>query len=149
MFNLDAFVAGEAAQAQADAVKDLMATASFRHERRHNIYFKKTVEGLAPDHPALREFDTSNNTLCADQLAGSLVEQIYALPELTAFLAEVMDKPALYPMDDPLASFNVMQYRDGPGPELALRPLRIHRDAVASSPGRRWRLRVPHRFAHR
>jgi len=113
MFNLDAFVSARAVQAQADAVKDLMATASFRHERRHNIYFRKDVDGLAPDHPALREFDTSNNTLCADQLAGSLVEQIYTLPQLTSFLAQVMDKPALYPMDDPLASFNVLQYREG------------------------------------
>lgn len=113
MFNLDAFLNADAAQAEADTHMPLMDTASFLHKRRHNVYFKKDVPGVAPDHPALVEFDTSNNTLCADQLSGSRVAQIYAWEPLQAFLADVMEKPALYPMDDPLASFNVMRYQEG------------------------------------
>jgi hypothetical protein len=113
MFNLDGFLHADAAQAEADAHTPLMDTASFNHARRHNVYFRKDIPGLAPDHPALVEFETSNNTLCADQLPGSRVAQIYAWPPLQAFLAEVMGKDALYPMDDPLASFNVMRYREG------------------------------------
>ncbi|MGR3502029.1 HalD/BesD family halogenase [Pseudaestuariivita sp.] len=113
MFNLDAFVHAGAAQAEADRHKPKMAAESFNHARTHNVYFKKEVPGLAPDHPALQLFETSNNTLCADQIKGSLVDQIYRWPPLTRFLAEVMDKLALYPMDDPLAAFNVMQYAEG------------------------------------
>lgn len=113
MFNLDAFVHADAAQAEADRHKPKMASESFNHARRHNVYFKKDIPGLAPDHPALVTFETSNNTLCSDQLDGSLVGQIYSWQPLMDFLAEVMGKPALYPMEDPLAAFNVMQYREG------------------------------------
>ena len=113
MFNLDAFLRADVAQAEAAAHTPLMDTASFNHKRRHNVYFRKDVPGLAPDHPALVEFDTSNNTLCADQLSGSVVEQIYQWPPLQRFLAEVMEKPQLHPMDDALAAFNVMRYQDG------------------------------------
>lgn len=113
MFNLDAFLRADVAQQEADRHMPKMAVDSFLHARRHNIYFKKEVPGLAADHPALVLKDTSNNTLCADQLTGSVVEQIYHWAPLTAFLADVMDKPALYPMDDRLAAFNVMAYREG------------------------------------
>lgn len=113
MFNLDGFMKAEAAQSEADRLIPRMAAESFNHARTHNIYFKKEVEGLTSDHPAMKEHETSNNTLCADQLLGGKVDAIYNWQPLVAFLAEVMDKPALYPMADPLASFNVMSYEEG------------------------------------
>ena len=113
MFNLDAFLRPEVAQKEAVAHTPKMDSESFLHAREHNVYFQKSVPGLDPDHPALKRFQTSNNTLCADQLQGSVVHKIYEWGPLQAFLAEVMDKPALYPMDDPLASFNVMRYQHG------------------------------------
>jgi len=113
MFNLDGFLRPEYAQSEAVAHTPKMDSESFNHARDHNVYFLKSVPGLAEDHPALKRFQTSNNTLCADQLQGSIVQQIYDWPPLQAFLAEVMEKPALYPMADPLAAFNVMRYREG------------------------------------
>ena len=113
MFNLKGFVKPDAAQAEADDHKPLMASDSFTHAREHNIYFQKDIPDLAPDHPALKLHTTSNNTLCADQLDGSRVQAIYQWPALIRFLAEVMDKSALYPMDDPLAAFNVIAYKEG------------------------------------
>lgn len=113
MFNLDGFLKPDAAQAEADSHKPKMATESFNHARTHNIYFKKEVEGLSADHPALKLHVTSNNTLCSDQLDGSRVHQVYHWAALQSFLAEVMEKPVLYPMDDPLAAFNVMSYGEG------------------------------------
>jgi len=88
-------------------------TESFRHERRHNIYFKRRMEGLAPDHPALREVETSNRTLCGDQIGDTPVMAIYHWQPLRDFIAAVMAKPALYPMDDVMASANVMSYSNG------------------------------------
>ena len=44
---------------------------SFLHHRRHNVYFAASVCGLGDDHPALREFETTNRTVCADQMATS------------------------------------------------------------------------------
>lgn len=113
MFNLDQFLRPEHAAAEAIAHTLKMDSESFTHARAHNVYFKREIPGLAPDHPALRLFETSNNTLCNDQLAGSIIEKIYNWTPLQRFLAEVMEKPALYPMDDPLAAFNVMRYREG------------------------------------
>ena len=112
MFNLDAFLRPAFARSEAEAHTPKMDSESFNHAREHNVYFLKSVDGLADDHPALKRFQTSNNTLCSDQLQGSIVQQIYDWPPLQAFLAEVMDKPALYPMADPLAAFNVMRYQE-------------------------------------
>ncbi|RLJ59074.1 2-oxoglutarate-Fe(II)-dependent oxygenase superfamily protein [Litoreibacter meonggei] len=113
MFNLDAFLRPEYALAEAKTHTPKMDTESFNHKRAHNVYFTKSVPGLSDDHPALKLFETSNNTLCNDQLSGSVVEKIYTWAPLRRFLAEVMNKPALYPMDDPLAAFNVMRYEEG------------------------------------
>jgi hypothetical protein len=115
MFNLDGFLKPEHAQAETLAHTPKMDSESFDHTREHNIYFLKSVPGRGDDHPALTRFQTSNNTLCADQLQGSIVQQTYDWPPLQAFLAEVMEKPALYPMADPLAAFNVMRYQEGQG----------------------------------
>ncbi|MDQ7069351.1 MAG: 2OG-Fe(II) oxygenase [Rhodobacterales bacterium] len=113
MFNLEGYLRPQVAQKLADAMKPAMATQSFTHQRRHNIYFKKSVPGLAADHPALTEVDTINHTLCADQIGDNGVIKIYEWPPLIAFLAEVMGKDNLYSMPDPLARVNVMAYHAG------------------------------------
>lgn len=113
MFNLDAFLRPDVAQAEAIRLTPRMDSDSFNHAREHNVYFKASVPGLSEDDPVLQKFATSNNTLCADQLGDSVVAQIYQMPELQRFIADVMEKPALYPMDDPLAAFNVMRYSEG------------------------------------
>lgn len=110
MFSLEGLMKPEVAQGAADALAGKFKTESFLHKRAHNIYFKDTVDGLAPDHPALKKVETSNNTLCADQFPGSPVLRLYDWPPFTEFLAATMDKQALYTMDDPLARLNIMSY---------------------------------------
>ncbi|UWQ27257.1 2OG-Fe(II) oxygenase [Leisingera sp. M523] len=110
MFSLDGLMKPEVAQGAADALQGKFKTESFHHKRKHNIYFKDTVEGLAPDHPALKKVETSNFTLCADQFQGSPVLRLYDWPPFAAFLAATMDKENLYTMDDPLARLNIMSY---------------------------------------
>jgi len=113
MFNLEGFVRAEAIERAVTEVEPLMDSASYRHARRHNVYFKKDIPGLAADHPALKQFETVNYTLCGDQLAGTVVERIYEWPPLADFLARAMGKPRLFPMSDPLARVNVLAYRPG------------------------------------
>ena len=113
MTTLDAFLRPEIAETAARDLAPLMAEDSFEHRRSHNIYFRDEVEGLAPDHPALARRETVNHTLCADQLSASPVVALYEWPPLVAFLAAIMDKPALHLMQDPLARVNVMSYRAG------------------------------------
>jgi hypothetical protein len=113
MFDLPGFLR---AGAVADAVAELtprIRDEAFTHARKHNIYFRRDVPELAADHPALTQFETINHTLCGDQLAQTLVAQVYEWPPLARFLAAAMDKLALHVMADPLARVNVMAYNAG------------------------------------
>ncbi len=111
--NLEGLLRAEAAEAIATALEPEFEVNAFRHARRHNIYFKKSVPGLASDHPALVEVETVNHTLCADQLSATAAAALYHWPPMARFLADVMSKTALYPMEDPLAGVNAMAYGDG------------------------------------
>ena len=89
------------------------AAEAFRHARRHNIYFAKEIPDLPADHPALKMVETSNNTLCADQIAPSPLLRLYEWPEFALFLAATMGREKLHAMADPLARVNVMSYSAG------------------------------------
>ncbi|WP_317055172.1 HalD/BesD family halogenase [Roseovarius rhodophyticola] len=113
MFTLTDFMHMHIAAGETARMADTFATQSFRHERVHNIYFLKSIPDLAPDHPALTQFHTSNQTLCADQISGSALLRLYEWPPFARFLAATMGQPALYVMEDPLARVNVMSYDAG------------------------------------
>jgi hypothetical protein len=116
MFDLVGFV-------QAAAIPQLLAqvwpridSEGYRHARRHNIYFRDQIPGLADDHPVLAQFETAHRTLSGDQLTATAIERIYEWPPLRDFLSRVMDLPRLFLMDDALARLNVIGY--GPGDAL-------------------------------
>ncbi|MCP4432429.1 MAG: 2OG-Fe(II) oxygenase [Gammaproteobacteria bacterium] len=113
MFNLPGFIRPEAIQKAVAEVTPILASDSFEHHRRHNIFFRDEVEGIPADHPAMQEFDTINHAICADQIEGSIVSRVYEYTPLLHFLADAMDKENLYLMDDPLARVNVMATRNG------------------------------------
>jgi hypothetical protein len=113
MYNLEGLVRPAALSRALAEIKPVMDTLSFVHKRSHNIYFKKEVPGLAPDHPALRRVDTINHTVCGDQIPQSVPTWIYEWPQFAVFLAATLDKETLFTMRDPLARMNVMSYRDG------------------------------------
>ncbi len=115
MFNLPEFFNPGVAQAAADAAKPAMDSSSFRHARQHNAYFKDTMPGINDDHPAMVKFQTVNHTLCADQLDGNPVIEVYKWAPFAAFLAATMGKEKLYQMDDKMACVNVQATRDGEG----------------------------------
>ena len=112
-FNLEGFLRPEAIETIVSEIGPTMKRASFTHERAHNIYFEDELPGLAADHPALRLCTTINHTLCADQIAESLLLRVYEYPPLMRFLAETLEIERLHLMDDPLARVNVMAYRAG------------------------------------
>ena len=113
MFNLPGFVRPDAVLAMVDHVAPLAATDSFTHQREHNVYFLRSVADLAPDHPALTRFRTTNHTVCGDQMRDNLITRIYEWEPLQRFIAAVLEIPQLYPMADPIARLNVMEYRPG------------------------------------
>jgi hypothetical protein len=111
MFNLEGFIKDDHVHLAATQIQPTMDSQSHTHKRTHNIYFTPQINGLDADHPALRKVETVSHTLCADQLKGNLVSDVYEYPPLLAFLAAVMEKPKLHVMADPLARVNVMSYR--------------------------------------
>lgn len=113
MYNLEGFLRPDVAAKEVLRLTPLFDSQGFRHERRHNIYFTDRIDGLEEDHPALARFETSNLTLCADQIVGSALLALYEWPEFAAFLAATMDKTKLCVMEDPLARVNVMSYGEG------------------------------------
>jgi hypothetical protein len=113
MFNLEGLVRPEAILRAAQEITPLTLSASFTHQRSHNVYFLDKVAGLPENHPALTRFQTTNHTLCADQLTGSIIERIYEWAPLANFIARVLRIPRLYLMDDPLARINILEYRPG------------------------------------
>ena len=113
MFSLESFLLPGAMAKAIDEVRPVIDSKAFTHKRNHNIYFRKEIPELPPDHPALRQVETINHTICGDQIPGSVVTTIYEWPAMAAFLARTMGKAALYPMADQIAGANVMEYRDG------------------------------------
>ena len=113
MFNLEGFLKPGIAERATAELRPVITSSSFEHRRAHNIYFKPEIPELDASHPALRQCATVNHTICADQMADSIVMVIYEYPPLAAFLAAAMGKDKLHPMADPLARANVMEYRDG------------------------------------
>lgn len=113
MFSLDGLMSPAIAEQAVADLSECFATEAFTHARAHNIYFSDDIPGLPRDHPALKRFETSNDTLCADQLRGTPMDLLYRWDQFAEFLAATMDKPALHIMDDPLAALNVMSYREG------------------------------------
>ena len=113
MYNLEGLVRPQALARTVDELQPVLETLSFTHKRLHNIYFKKEIPELGPDHPALRKTQTINHTICYDQIPHSIPAWIYEWPNFVVFLAATMQKEQLFPMRDPLARLNVMAYRDG------------------------------------
>ncbi|WP_373504581.1 2OG-Fe(II) oxygenase [Aestuariivirga sp.] len=113
MYNLEGLVRPEALDKAIAELRPVFDTLSFTHRRSHNIYFRKDIPGLEPDHPALQLCETVNHTVCADQIMQSVPLWIYEWSPFITFLAATMDNVALYPMRDALARANVMAYREG------------------------------------
>lgn len=113
MVNLQGFVKRSALSRVVNDVNPVMDAQSFKHSRFHNVYFQQTIQGLAPDHPALRQFKTANRTICADQIPDNDLVKLYEWPPLCEFLAAALEKNVLFTMPDQLARLNVMSYHDG------------------------------------
>ncbi len=90
-----------------------IAKDAFTHRRQHNIFFSENIPQLASSHPANTKLETSNRTLCHDQLIDTVLPTIYHYQPFIDFLAACMGIDKLYPMADPLAAVNVMAYHEG------------------------------------
>lgn len=114
-YDLVGFLLPDAIERAVAEMRPLIDHHSFLHRRTHNVWFlpADAVEGVAPDHPSLAEMHTSNRTVCADQMDGTVVLAVYEWAPLRDFIAATVGATVLHLMADPLARVNVMSYRDG------------------------------------
>jgi len=77
MFNLEGFVRSQPVREIVSELMPVMQSHSFTHKRRHNIYFSDDITDIAANHPALKQFETINHTICADQFETSLLMSVY------------------------------------------------------------------------
>lgn len=96
-------------------VRPLVDHTSFVHRRVHNVWFQPPdeIQGVARNHPSLTETVTSNRTVCADQMTGTVALALYEWTPLRQFIAATVGVEPLHLMADPLARVNVMSYCDG------------------------------------
>ncbi len=93
MYNLPGLVKPEALARAIAEIRPVMDTLSFTHRRAHNIYFRKDVPGLAPDHPALAVTETVNHTVCADQITQTVPMWIYEWSQFISSLPRPWTSP--------------------------------------------------------
>lgn len=112
-FSLDGFLRPDALARSVDEIDPVMSECSYHHATPHNIYFSDADDiPEAINDPALQQ-RSSNHTLTADQLDGTIIRRVHLWSPLARFLEAVLDKPSLYPMADPMAGVNVMSYEAG------------------------------------
>jgi hypothetical protein len=77
-------------------------------EKRHNVYLIDPDPQFPDEHPRNRSQRTQISTVADDLIPrDSRLRALYDWPPLRSFLAAVLDRPALHPYADPLASLNV------------------------------------------
>lgn len=109
---LDGLIRPDQVATASAELEPVARTIAFRHEAQHNVYFTDDAKD-APEDIAAKSRRTASWTLTQDQMSGSIIDGIYRWAPLCDFIRRVLDKPALYPMADPMAGLNVMTYDKG------------------------------------
>ncbi len=113
VFLLPGFLREDSVRRCAEQLSTIAKQESFVHSREHNIYFDDRYDDVEADHPALTRMHTRSLTICADQIPTSLLVKLYRWQPIIRFIAAVVGKNRLYPMDDPLACLNIKSFREG------------------------------------
>ena len=80
----------------------------------HNPYLIANDPDLAPDHPRNRAQVSDKGCLADDLIPeGAGLRALYDWPPLRAFIAALLEVPALYPYADPLGSLNINVFAAG------------------------------------
>jgi hypothetical protein len=91
-----------------------LAPIAWASDRTHTVYFEPPDESMGADHPRALTQRSSKKAIAYDQIpAGSPIRRLYESDDLTAFIAAVLGKPALYRSADPLDALEIAIFDDG------------------------------------
>lgn len=80
----------------------------------HTVYFDPAENDLPPDHPRRRLVRTDKGNVPYDLIPpGALLRAVYEWDATLAFVAAVLDEPALHRHADPMAALNINVHGEG------------------------------------
>jgi hypothetical protein len=110
---LDGFLT-PAAISQMLAVASRLAAAAWASDQAHTVYFRPADDSAGPDHPRALPQHSAKKAIAYDQIpVGAPVRRLYESDDLTAFIAAVLAKPALYRSADPLDALEIAIFEAG------------------------------------
>ena len=91
-----------------------LADTAWASDQSHTVYFKPADDSAGPDHPHALLQHSAKKAIAYDQIpVGAPIRRLYESDDLTAFIAAVLDKPALYRSADPLDALEIAVFEAG------------------------------------
>jgi hypothetical protein len=110
---LDGFLT-PAAGSQMLALSSQLTARAWASNQAHTVYFEPADDSAGPDHPRALLQHSAKKAIAYDQIpAGAPIRRLYESDDLTAFIAAVLGKPALYRSGDPLDALEIAIFGDG------------------------------------
>jgi len=110
---LDGFLT-PAAVSQMLALASQLTARAWASDQTHTAYFDPPDDSAGPDHPRAQLQHSAKKAIAYDQIpAGAPIRRLYESDDLTAFIAAVLSKPALYRSADPLDALEIAVFSDG------------------------------------
>jgi hypothetical protein len=110
---LTGFLTPEATAAMA-AEACAHAGRAFFCDSTHNVYLEPEDGAFPPDHPRRRRLHTVVGSIAYDLLpAASPLHRLYNWDNLLEFVGQVLGRPALYRLADPLGALSINVFRPG------------------------------------
>ena len=110
---LDGFLT-PAAVSQMIAEANRLAGRAWASDQSHTVYFEPPDDSAGADHPRALLQHSAKKAVAYDLIPGGApIRRLYESTDLTAFIAAVLGKPALYRSADPLDALEIAVFADG------------------------------------
>lgn len=110
---LDGFLTPAATVAMAQEARS-QAHAAFFCDNTHNVYLEPDDGAFPPDHPRRRRLHTAVGSIAYDLLSpGSALRRLYNWDNLLEFVCQVLNRPRLYRLADPLGALSINVFKPG------------------------------------
>ena len=91
-----------------------LAARAWASDQTHTVFFRPPDDSAGPDHPRALLQHSAKKAIAYDLIpAGAPIRRLYESGDLTAFIAAILGKDALYRSADPLDALEIAIFEDG------------------------------------
>ena len=91
-----------------------LADRAWVSNQSHTVYFRPPDDSAGPDHPRALMQHSAKKAIAYDLIpADAPMRRLYESDDMTAFIAAVLGKPALYRSADPFDALQIAVFEDG------------------------------------